>query len=89
MGHRQTQHQGRSSGDDRDLPGRDLEGREDEVLEAAPPEVDEARRIQELVDAARGEWTASGSSRSRGTSNGRGPARGYGRGNRRRGDSGR
>ena len=90
MGHRQTQHQGRSEGDDRDLRGRDTEGPEDEALEAAAPEVNEAQRIQELVDAARGTWTASnGSGRSPRSSGGRGPAKGSGRGNRRRGDSGR
>lgn len=67
-----------------------MEGREDEALEAGAPEVNEAQRIQELVDAARGTWTASsGSGRSPRSSGGRGPAKGSGRGNRRRGDSGR
>ncbi|HKG92577.1 MAG TPA: hypothetical protein VKA84_11820 [Gemmatimonadaceae bacterium] len=79
---------GRSEGDDRDLPGRDAEGREDEALEAAPPGVDEARHIQELVDGARHEWTGADGQRRHGGRGGA-PAKGYGRGNRRPGDSGR
>ena len=94
MGHRQQQHQGRSTGDDRDLAGRDAPGREDDALEAAAaPDVEEARRIQELVDAARHQWTGNGSggssSRRRHGGSGGAPAKGYGRGNRRPGDSGR
>ena len=90
MGHRQTQHMGRSEGDDRDLAGRDAEGLEEGALDAAAPGVEEARHIQELVDGARHEWTpgTSGNQRQHGGRGGA-PAKGYGRGNRRPGDSGR
>ena len=92
MAHRQQQHMGRSEGDDRDLAGRDTEGREDEALDAAAPGIEEARRIQDLVDGARHQWTGNGDGGSGGRRHGgRGgaPAKGYGRGNRRPGDSGR
>jgi hypothetical protein len=53
MSHRQKQHHGRSEGDERDIPGRDVEGEtkvRDETIAAA----EDAREISRAIDEDEG-----------------------------------
>ena len=49
MAHRQKQHLGRSQGDEREMPGRDVKGSVDGG-EDAISEVEQAREISGLID---------------------------------------
>ncbi|HEU4566119.1 MAG TPA: hypothetical protein VFS05_15770 [Gemmatimonadaceae bacterium] len=53
MPHRQTQHHGRSEGDEREIPGRDVEG-STEVRSETIAKAEEAREISRLVDENEG-----------------------------------
>ena len=58
MSHRQSEHMGRSQGDDREIPGRDVEGSET-VHDEAVAEAEDAREITEAVDESLG-WDEHG-----------------------------
>ena len=58
MPHRQSEHMGRSERDDRDIPGRDVEGSET-VHDDTIAEMEDAREITEDVDESLG-WDEHG-----------------------------
>jgi hypothetical protein len=58
MSERQKQHHGRSEGDDREIPGRDVEGSET-VSDETREEIEESRDIARAVDESFG-WDEHG-----------------------------
>jgi hypothetical protein len=91
MSRRQTQHHGRSKGDDRELPGRDVEGSTQVRSESIAP-AEDAQEISLLIDENEGYDRRDHREPERGTSRpkrlrGRKSPRGQARG--RRGGAGR